>query len=261
MGKITEALQKAAKQRFEHMDRIAKVKEQKLTVVRKMKESKVDPRIVAYFDPKSIISEQYKILTTNIMATNKSKPPKAIVVSSAIANEGKTVTALNLAITMSHAVSKPKIILIDADLRKGKMIKYLGMEPHKGLSEYLSGQAELDEVIFNIDIEHLNFISCGAVAMHPAELLGSARMRELLAQLRAQYDFILIDTPPVIPVTDSVIIGSQVDGVLMVMRAGQTQRGMVHRAGELLDQGQAKVIGHVLTGVEYFVPDYIYRYL
>jgi capsular exopolysaccharide synthesis family protein len=261
MGKISDALHKAAKQRLERLDKVVKIQEQRLNIVRKMKESKVDGRIVAYFDPKSLIAEQYKILTTNILSLNKAKPPRTIVISSSIANEGKTVTALNLAITMSHAVSKPKILLIDADMRKGKMIKYLGIEPHKGLSEYLTNKAQIEEIVFHIDIEHLSFISCGAVATHPAELLASERMKELLGNLRSQYDYILIDTPPVIPVTDAVIIGAQVDGVLMVISAGQTQRGMIHRAGELLDQGQAKVIGHVLTGVEYFVPDYIYRYL
>jgi receptor protein-tyrosine kinase len=261
MGKITDALQKAAKERIQRLEKVVKIQEQKPVMLSKRKDSDVDPRLVSYFDPKSMISEQYKILTTNIMSLNRNKPPRTIAITSSIHNEGKSVTSLNLAITMSQAIDKPRILLIDADMRKGRMIKYLGAAPHKGLSEYLSGQATLNEVLFSIDIEHLSFIACGAVPTHPAELLGSSRMKELLSQLRTQFDFIIIDTPPVIPVTDSVILGSLVDGVIMIMKAGETQRGMITRATQILKQGHSNILGHVLTGIEYFVPEYIYKYL
>lgn len=261
MGKITRALQKAAEERIKHIDKVVKLKEYEQVIVRKLKDSNVDPRLITYYDPKSVISEQYKILTTNIMSLNKGKPPKTIAITSSIGSEGKTITSLNLAITMANATRKPRIVLIDADMRKGQLIKYLGVPAHKGLSEYLNGQAELNEVLFNLDIDHLSFISSGTVPSNPAELLASERMRELLVALRAQYDFVLIDTPPVIPVTDAVIIGSNVEGVVMVMQAGRTQRGMVDRATELLSQAHANIVGHVLTGIEYFVPEYIYRYL
>ncbi|MBF0503871.1 MAG: CpsD/CapB family tyrosine-protein kinase [Candidatus Omnitrophica bacterium] len=261
MGKISEALQKAAKERIDRLDKVIKIQEQKRVVARKMKESKVDARLIPYFDNKSIVSEQYKSLVTNLLSLNKGKPPHVMTITSSIASEGKSVTALNLAITLSHAIHKPRVLLIDADMRKGKIVKYLGVEEHKGLSEHLNGQAQLDEIIFQIDIEHLSFISCGQVASNPADILASARMSDLLRELRPQFEYILIDTPPVIPVTDAVVIGAQTDGVILVIKAGETQRGIVGRAGELLNQAHAKIIGHVLTGIEYFVPDYIYRYL
>ena len=261
MGKITEALQKAAKERIDRLDKAVRIQEQKQFVARKMKDSKVDARLIPYFDPKSLVSEQYKSLVTNLLSLNKGKPPHVIAITSSISAEGKSVTALNLAITLSHGIHKPKVLLIDADMRKGKIVKYLGVDNHKGLSEYLSGQAELDDIVFHIDIDHLNFISCGQVPSHPADLLASARMNDLIRQLRTQFEYIIIDTPPVIPVTDAVIIGSHVDGVLMVIKAGETQRGIVRRAEELLNQAHAKIVGHVLTGIEYFVPNYIYRYL
>jgi len=262
MGKITDALHKAAKERIDRLDKVIKIKEQKKIVARKMKDSKVDARLVPYFDPKSLVSEQYKSLVTNLLSLNKGKPPHTIAITSSAPGEGKSVTALNLAITLSHAIHKPKVLLIDADMRKGKMVKYLGIEgQQKGLSEYLSSNAQLEDIIFHIDIDHLSFISCGQVPSHPADLLASARMNELLRELRSQFEYIFIDTPPVIAVTDAVVIGSNVDGVLMVIRAGETQRGIVARASELLNQAHAKIIGHVLTGIEYFVPDYIYRYL
>lgn len=261
MGKITKALQKAAEERLQHIDKAIKLKECDHIVVQKVNESNVDPRLIPYFDPKSVVSEQYKILTTNLLSLNKSKPSKTIAITSSIHSEGKSITALNLAITMSQATHKPKIILVDADMRRGQLLKYLGAPANKGLSEYLNGQVELNDVLFNIDIDHLSFISSGAIPANPAELLASQRMRELITALRSRFDFVLIDTPPVIPVTDSVIIGSNVEGVILVIQAGRTQRGMVSRATELLTQAQAKIVGHVLTNIEYFVPEYIYRYL
>jgi len=262
MGKITRALQKATLESIQRIDKAIKIKEYEQMIVHKLKDSKLDARLVTYFDPKAVISEQYKILTTNVLALNKGKPPKTIAITSSVASEGKTVSALNLAITMSHATHKPRIILIDADMRKGQLLNYLGAPPCKGLSEFLQGQVSLDEIIFSLqDIGHLSFISSGAVAENPAELLASQRMKELILTLRDKYNFVLLDTPPVIPVTDAVIIGSNVEGVLLVIQAGHTQRGMVSRAVELLDQAHSNIIGHVLTGVEYFIPEYIYRYL
>jgi len=262
MGKITRALQKATQESLHHMEKIVKIKEYEQMIVHKLKDSKLDARLVTYFDSKAVISEQYKILTTNILSLNRGKPPKTIAITSSIASEGKTVSSLNLAISLSHATHKPRIILIDADLRKGQLLKYLGAPARKGLSEYLQGTASLDEILFSLDdIGHLSFIASGAVPENPAELLASTTMRELIISLRDKYNFVLIDTPPVIPVTDAVIIGSNVEGVLLVIRAGLTQRGMVSRAVELLVQAHSNIIGHVLTGVEYFIPEYIYRYL
>ncbi len=262
MGKITRALQKATQESIQHIEKAVKIKEYEQMIVHKLKDSKLDACLVAYFDPKAIISEQYKILTTNILSLNKGKPPKTIAVTSSIAIEGKTVSSINLAVTMSHATHKPRIVLIDGDMRKGQLLNYLGAPPRKGLSEFLQGEASLDEIIFSLeDIGHLSFIASGAVPPNPVDLLASERMRELITTLRAKYNFVLIDTPPVIPVTDAVIIGSNVEGVLLVIKAGHTQRGMVSRAVELLVQAHSNIIGHVLTGIEYFIPEYIYRYL
>jgi len=262
MGKITRALQKATQESIEHIEKIVKIKEYEQMVVHKLKDSKLDARLVAYFDPKAVISEQYKILTTNILSLNKGKPPKTIAITSSIAAEGKTVSSLNLALTLSRATHNPRIILVDGDMRRGQLLNYLGAPPRLGLSEYLQGNASLDDILFSLDdIGHLSFIASGAVPANPVELLASERMKDLVAALRAKYNFVLIDTPPVIPVTDAVIIGSYVEGVLMVIKAAHTQRGMVSRAVELLVQAHSNIIGHVLTGVEYFIPEYIYRYL
>lgn len=261
MGKITKALQKAANERLVRLDKISRIQEHEQIVVRKMKDSKIDARLITYFDSKSVISEQYKTLTTNLLNYDKGRPPHTIAVTSSVHSEGKTVTTLNLAITLSQSTSKGKILLIDADMRKGQMTNYLGTGFHVGLSEYLSGKAQLNDILFHVDIDNLSFISCGAVPPNPAELLGSPKMKELISAMRSQYEFVVIDTPPVIPVTDPVIVGTQVEGMIMVVQAGRTQRGIVKRAMEMLEQGHTNLIGHVLTGIEYFVPQYIYRYL
>lgn len=261
MGKITEALRKVADERLERIDKISRIRERRELVIKKIGDSKVDPRIVAYFDPKALIAEQYKILRTNVLSVTKTKTLKTLVITSSVHSEGKTITAMNLAIAIAQSAQKPKVLLVDADMRRGRIAKYLGVEHPQGLTEILTGTTDATGALFHIDIENLVFISAGAVAENPAELLDSNAMKRFLTEMKTQFDHILIDTPPIISVTDAGIIGAQADGVLMAIQAGRTQRGIVHRAMELLDQSHCKVIGHVLTNIEYHLPEYIYRYL
>ena len=262
MGKITEALRKAADDRLQRIEKINKVKEKEILIIPKVGNSKVDPRIVTYFDPKALITEQYKILRTNVLSLNRgSSGGKVVMVTSAIHSEGKTITSLNLAMAIAQSTQKPKVLLIDADLRRGRLARYLGVNQKVGLSNVLSGKVGLDEALFKIDIENVTFMASGTVPENPAELLDSARMKQLLSEVKTQFDHILIDTSPIISVTDAGIVGSQADGVIMVIQAGRTQRGIVKRATELLEQTHAKLLGHVLTNIEYHLPEYIYRYL
>jgi len=261
MGKITNALKKAAEDRIERFDKIARIKEHDQMVVKRIGNSKVDQRVITYFDPKALITEQYKILRTNVLSINKAKPPKVIVVTSSLHSEGKTLTALNLAMTIAQTEHKPRVLLIDADLRKGRIDKYLGIRQKIGLSEILQDQVKPADALFNIDVENLTFVASGSVPTNPAELLSSGRMSRFLSLMKTKFDHIIIDTPPVISVTDAGIIGAQSDGILMVIQAGRTQRGIVKRAVELLHQTHSKVLGHILTNIEYHLPEYIYRYL
>lgn len=261
MGKLTEALRKAADERVERIEKISRFKARERLIVRKVGNSKVDPRIISYFDPKALITEQYKILRTNVLSLNKTKMHKVIVITSSINAEGKTITAVNLAVTLAQSTQKPKVLLVDADMRRGRIDRYLGVDHKIGLSEILIGKADLQDALFNIDIENLTFMASGAVPDNPAELLASERMKSLLLDLRKEFDYILIDTPPIIAVTDSGIVGAEADGVLMVIQAGRTQRGIIRRASELLHQCHSKILGYVLTNIEYHLPEYIYRYL
>ena len=261
MGKITEALKKVADERLQRIEKINKIKEQDRLVIQKMESSEIDSRLISYFDPKAIITEQYKVLRTNILSMNKGNPPKVIVVSSSLHSEGKTITALNVSIVMAQETRRPKILLVDGDLRRGKISKYLGVKNKIGLSEILQGQATLNDAIFSIGVDNLSFITTGSTPANPVELLSSAHMHSFLADIKEKFDYVLIDSPPVIPVTDPGILGSQADGVLLVIKAGRTQRGIVQHASELLSQARAKILGHVLTNIEYHLPEYIYRYL
>jgi capsular exopolysaccharide synthesis family protein len=261
MGKITNALKRAADDRINRLEKIKKIQERDRLIVKKIGESNVDPRIVTYFDSKALISEQYKILRTNLLSINSGKSPKSIVITSALHSEGKTVTAINLAISLAQEVRKPRVLLVDADLRRGKIEKYLGVSQEIGLTEFISGQCGLEDVMFNTDIENLTFITSGAVPENPAELLASEKMNDFLTAIRSKFDHIIIDTPPIISVTDSRIIAPQADGVMMVVEAGRTQRGVIKRAEELMEQSHSRLLGHILTNIKYHLPEYIYRYL
>jgi len=262
MGKITNALKKAAEDRIERFDKISRIKEREQLVVKKTGNSRIDPRIVTYFDSKALITEQYKVLRTNILSSNKNKPLKTMVVTSAVHSEGKTITALNLAMVLAQSTKKPKVLLIDADLRRGRVLKYLGVKPRPGLAEILEEKTTSSDALFNLDMENLTFIAAGeSIPENPVELLESEKMRRFLSRMKTEFDYVLIDTPPVISVTDACPIGAQVDGVLMVIQAGRTQRGIVSRAEELLYQAHAKVFGHILTNIEYHLPEYLYRYV
>lgn len=261
MGKITNALKKAAEERMDHIEKKAQLKEREQIVVKRVEESKIDPTIVTHFDSKALVSEQFKVLRTNLLSMNKGNPPKVIGVTSSIHGEGKTVTGLNLAVSLAHAMHKPKVLLVDADLRKGKMASYLGVERSVGLSEVLQGKNSVNDAIFHVENENLAFIANGAVPEYPSELLSSKEFKEFLSEMRLKFDHVIIDTPPIVPVTDAGIIGAQIDGVIMVIQAGRTQRGIIKRAESLLYQSHSKILGHVLTNIEYHLPQYIYRYL
>lgn len=262
MGKITDALKKAAEDRLARKDKkpehvyVVKV-DPKIT-----KEFNIDPHVVAFSDPRSPVSEQYKILRTNLLSLGSSKSIKTIGITSSIHNEGKSITALNLAITLAHDLNNKSILFVDADLRRSRVQKILGIDHiEAGLSEYLQDSLTLENLLIKTGIENLSLLPAGKGPKNPAELLSSYKMRDLLKTLKSHFDYIIIDTPPVIPVTDPSVIGSQIDGMIMTVQAGRTQRNVVQHAKHLLDQARVKILGYVMTNVEYHLPQYLYRYV
>jgi capsular exopolysaccharide synthesis family protein len=263
MGKITDALKKAAEERMTRMEKLDQHDEVKYHfIAQKTVESKIDPKVVSFYEPMSPVSEQYRMLRTNLLALNTKRPVKAVAITSAIHNEGKSISAANLAISMAQDLNKKKILLVDADLRKSKIHKYLGLKPEIGLSDILSNGTNADDAFISISgIENLIILPAGKLPKNPAELIGSMKFKNLISQLKEKYDYIILDTPPVVPVTDAGLIGSEVDGVIMVIQAGRTQKGVIKHGEGLLRQANAKLLGYIVTNIQYHVPAYIYRYL
>jgi len=262
MGKITDALKKATQDRLQRIDKLdLKEKDKYHFVARKTLDSKIDPRIVAFYEPTSAVTEQYRILRTNMQSLKTEKPIKAIAITSSTHSEGKTITAINLAISMARDLNKKSILLVDADLRRARIAKYFGINPEMGLSDLISDGANIDNALLNIGIENLTVLPAGKIPHNPAEILGSTKLKNLISELRQKFDYIIFDTPPVIPVTDAVLLGAQTDGMLMVVKAGKTQKGVVMHSEGLLKQAQAKLLGYVLTNIQYHIPGYLYRYL
>lgn len=262
MGKITDALKKAAEERLHRLEKLDTRGEVKYQfIAKKTADSQVDPRIVTFYDSHSPVTEQYRTLRTNLQALKADKALKALAITSATHGEGKTITAINLAISMAHDLNKKSILLVDADLRRARVSKYLGFKVEHGLSSLLANGANIEDCLVNIGIDNLTVLPAGKIPHNPAELLGSVAMRNLISALRSRYDYIIFDTPPVIPVTDAGLLGAQTDGVIMVIQAGRTQRGVIKHTESLLKQAQAKFIGYILTNIQYHIPAYIYRYL
>ncbi|MBI5144306.1 MAG: CpsD/CapB family tyrosine-protein kinase, partial [Candidatus Omnitrophica bacterium] len=220
MGKITEALKKV---RDERIARIQKKPEIQY-VVKKVENTKIDQHVVAFHDPSSLVGEQYKILRTNIQSLNTTKGHKTFIITSSINAEGKTITAINLAMTMAHDLNNKSILLIDADMRKGRLAQYLSINPSPGLSEILKGKAEVDSVFVSPNVDNLTVMPSGKIPRNPTELLGLKTMANLIASLKTRFDYIFIDTPPVVTLADACILGPLVDGVILVVQAGRTQR-------------------------------------
>jgi len=262
MGKLTDALKKAAQERLARIERIDGKSEVKYEfIAKKTLDSKIDPRIIAFYDPQSPISEQYRSLRTNIQAINSKTPLKALAITSSTHSEGKTITAINLAISMAQDLNKKRILLVDADLRRASMTKYLGLDTHSGLADLILNNINVDTAVLDIGIENLTILPSGKIPRNPAEILGSPKMANLIGLLKSEYDYIIFDTPPIIPVTDAGVIGAQTDGVIMIIMANKTQKGVVKHSENLLKQSHSKILGYILTNIQYHIPAYIYRYL
>ena len=261
MGKITEALRKITENKIanERIMRIQKKPELQY-VVKRVENTKIDEHVVSFHDPASPVGEQYKIMRTNIASLKQAKNCKVFVITSSITGEGKTITSINLAMAIARDLDGKSVLLIDADMRKGRVAKYLGLNSNPGLSDILKNGAEPDSIFVSPNIENLTIITAGHSAKNPSELLGSKKMQSLLASLKARFDYILIDTPPVVPLTDACILGPMADGVILVVQAGRTQSGTVRHAESRLHQVGAKVLGAIMTNVEYHLPQYLYRY-
>ena len=217
--------------------------------------------LVAQHLPKSQTSEAFRALRTALLLSQAERPPQVILVTSALPREGKTTAAANLAVTLAQLGDRT--LLIDADLRKPGVGRILDLTDGKyaGLSSYLAGVSSLDLVtVPHPAIPNLAAIPTGPLPPNPADLLSSHKLADAIAKLRSQYKFIVIDSPPIMAATDAVILSVQTDGVLLVVRSGETPKEAFTRARDLLVGVKCRLLGVVLNAVDSSSPDYYYSY-
>ena len=217
----------------------------------------VDPHLVAMTEPRSSLAEQYRTLRTNLLALSPEQPLKVFVVTSSVPNEGRSVTSLNLAAMLAEEVDK-RVVVIDADMRKPTLHKLVGVDNQRGLADYLSGGTILEMALQRSRLPNLWVLPSGRIPPNPAELLGGKRMDDLLGRLRRDFDFVVIDTPPVVSTTDACVLSPRADGTILVVRMERTPREVARHAVELLKKARANLVGSVLTGLEGDVKDYYY---
>lgn len=196
-------------------------------------------------DTHSARAEAFRHLRTNLQFVDVDRPVKVLVITSSVPEEGKSTTAVNLAI--AFAVSGRRVLLIEADLRRPRVAGYLGLEGAVGLSNVLAGQVEVDDVLQRWGHSDLRILPSGLVPPNPSELLGSRNMASLLGRLRSEFDIIILDTPPLLPVTDAAVVAASADGVVLVARSGKTPQARVRTAVNSLRAVDAQVLGCVLN--------------
>jgi polysaccharide biosynthesis transport protein len=204
--------------------------------------------------PLSGVTEAYRKLRTAILLSRAAEPPRTVLFTSATAGEGKTITTLNTALVFAQMGAR--VLVIDADLRCSGCHRILGTGNWLGLTEVLTGQRDANEVIQPIAQNRVFLLSSGSLPPNPAELLGSQTMRDLLTGLRKEYDYILIDSTPLSLVTDSVLLSTLVDGVVLVVNGQKTHSQAVKSAYADLSYARAKVLGVVLNRVSQQSRDY-----
>jgi capsular exopolysaccharide synthesis family protein len=204
--------------------------------------------LVTYLEPQSEIAEAYRALRTSLLLSSAGGPPNTIVFTSPIPQDGKTMTSMNIAIVLAQ--QGKRVLLVDADLRRPSMHLAFGLSQQPGLSNILSGSAVAREVTAPTGQRNLFVVPAGALPPQPSELLSSALMEDLLTQWREEYDHVIIDSPPVLSVTDAVLLAVRADAVLLVIRSGQTTSGAVRRACDLLLNVKCNLLGLVLNAAD-----------
>ena len=217
---------------------------------------------LATLDNQSSAAEAYRVLRTSVLLSAAGRPPKTILITSGQPGEGKTTTVVNTAISLAQMGAS--VLIIDCDLRRPTTHKVLGVDHTQGLSTYLSRDVPLDGLIQKLPIANLFLLPCGPVPPNPAELIISDKMKDMLHELAGRYDHILVDSPPLINVTDPVILSTMVDGVILVVHGGKSTRDVVRRARQELSTVGAKIFGVVLNNVDLrrdgYDNYYYYRY-
>ena len=212
--------------------------------------------IISYNDPKSVISEQYRAIRTNIEYSNVDQNTKTILVTSSDKNEGKTTTVSNLAVSFANL--NKKVLLIDCDLRNPSIHKMFRLNNIYGLTDILAKDRAVDKCIQETELENLYVLTAGAIPPNPAEILSSEKMKNLIEDLKNIYDYIFIDTPPIGLVTDAGVLSSFTDGVVLVVKSESVEKKYLEETKKKLDAVDARILGAILNSYKSEQKDYNY---
>lgn len=205
-----------------------------------------DKKLITLAEPRSAAAEAYRALRTNLMFSSVEKPLTTLLITSPAESDGKSMLLANLAVTFAQ--SGHTTILVDSDLRKPSQHDIWGIGNERGLTTMMLDDAALaNPPLASVNVENLHVLPSGPLPQVPADLLGSQRMNEIVGVLKARASFVLFDSPPVLAVTDAALLGSRLDGVLLVVRAGHTRREHTVRAKQALERVHARIVGAVLS--------------
>ena len=202
--------------------------------------------LVALRDPRSAAAEAYRTLRTNIRFSSLDHPVQTMLITSSAPEDGKSTTLANLAITIAQ--SEQRVILVDCDLHRPVIHDLFGVPNEVGLTSVILEEGEQALPLQASSVPGLSLLTSGPLPPRPADILGSRRMENLIARLRAEADMVLFDTPPITAVTDAAVLATRVDGVMLVFQAGVTRRERARQARQLLEKVKANIIGVVLNG-------------
>jgi capsular exopolysaccharide synthesis family protein len=234
-----------------------------LAIIPRARRSSVDPatlttaqrNIGVLTQPKSQFAEAFRSLRTSLLLSTAGHPPKCIVLTSATPSEGKTTAASNLAAILAQRDTR--VLLIDGDLRRPNIHHRFGLNGKIGLTTVLTGATKLEETVQSVpEIPNLDILPSGPVPPFPTEMLSSGAMEAILARCEEIYDYIVIDSPPILSVTDGVILARQADAVVLVVRHGKSSKHIVRRARDILLRSGAGITGIVLNAVDLNSPEY-----
>jgi len=206
----------------------------------------VDDHIISFHAPRSGLTESFKQIRIVIQNMLPEGDNKIIMFTSSYGAEGKTTASLNYAAAVAQDMSK-RVLVVDADLREPRVHTLLGIRPRQGFGDLLMSDAPAESVICSTPIPNLSAILCGERPSNPSELFGTERVGEIFAELKSKYDCVIVDTPPVLPVVDTVHMASYADGVILVIEAARTSRKRIQQAIQLLNNANASVMGFLLN--------------
>ncbi|MBG9978574.1 CpsD/CapB family tyrosine-protein kinase [Ruoffia tabacinasalis] len=214
------------------------------------KEQRLGAPLITYYEPKSIIAEQYRTLRTNLEFAQVGRDVRSIAITSSMPMEGKSTTSANLAYTLGQ--TGRNVLIVDADLRKPTLHRTFKLNNEQGLTTLLANNdLKFNQVVQKSNELGLYFLPSGPIPPNPAELIGSPQMSVLMADLRENFDMVIYDTPPILSVTDAQILATRVDGVIMVARQNFARKDNVREAKEALDNVKANILGFVINNVPF----------